>query len=247
MDLSFGNITLASGSIQKNTAIVDIAKGDVVALNNFGDVILATNEYVELNDSTAMNPVGVAIADTKSGELCVYSIGNAVINSDIAHPTQDHRWYLSSNGKVCSYSDLSDGDYVSVVAIPDTSNKRSRLVLDKPVTVKNPCWSTSSDVPVAPTISDVDDDTGSTDSLGSVTVNWIPSSNNTCEPIKQRVYQATNTDSYDLIEEINGNEETSLEVGDLVLDEQYSFKVSAVNYNGEGLLSEAASITPVRE
>lgn len=244
---SFGDITLASGGIQKNKAVVEITKGDVVALDDSGNVVLASNEYVEENATTTNKAVGVAIADTSVGELCVYATRNSVITAGIDHPSQDHRWYLNQGGKVCNYSDVDDGDYVSVIAIPDTSKEKSRLVLDVPVTVKNPCWSTSSDVPAPPTIAAAENDTGSTDSLGSVTVNWIPSSSNTCEPIKQRVYQARGTDSYALIEEIDGNADTSLEVSDLVLDQEYSFKVSAVNYNGEGLQSAASSITPESE
>ena len=250
MDSSFGSITLASGSIQKNKAIVEIAKGDVVALDNVGDVVLATNEYVELNESTAMNPVGIAIADTKSGELCVYAVGNAVINSDISHPTQDHRWYLSSGGKVCSYSDLDDGDYVSVVAIPDTSNKRSRLVIDKPVTVKNPCWSTSSDVPVAPSSGVATDETpeGSIPPESSATLHfsWTPSSGNICDPVKQRVYLSIGTDSPAVVQEFDDNTTSSYTVADKPFGVSYFFSVAAVNYNGEGPRSTDAEVTPIQ-
>ena len=247
---TFGNITLASGGIQKAEATEIISKGDVVALNDVGNAIKASSEYVEQNQTSANKPVGVAIADTLAGEQCVYATRNAVINAAINHPSQDHRWYLSTEGKVCDYSDLDDGDYISVVAIPDTSKERSRLVLDVPVTVKNPCWSTSSDVPNAPTggiASDITpQDSDPPEIFATLQFNWTPSAGSTCSPIKQRVYLAIGTDSPQVVQEFDDNTTSTYTVIGQDFGDTYRFSVAAVNYNGEGERSEDAVVTPIQ-
>lgn len=246
---SFGDITLASGGIQKNKAVVEITKGDVVALDDSGNVVLASNEYVEENATTANKAVGVAIADTSVGELCVYATRNSVITAGINHPNQDHRWYLNQGGKVCNYSDVDDGDYVSVIAIPDTSKEKSRLVLDVPVTVKNPCWSTSSDVPSMPTSGVAADVTPSSDPpelFATLRFDWTPSTGNTCNPIKQRVYMSKGTDSPQVIQEFDDNTTATYTVIGQDFGDTYRFSVAAVNYNGEGERSTDAVVTPIQ-
>ena len=246
---TFGNITLASGGVQKAEATEDITKGDVVALNDVGNAIKASSEYVEGNQTTANKPVGVAIADTLSGELCVYATRNAVINAAIDHSSQDHRWYLSTEGKVCDYSDLDDGDYISVVAIPDTSKERSRLVFDVPVTVKNPCWSTSSDVPIAPTgviAADITPESDPPELFATIRFDWTPSTGNTCNPIKQRLYMAIGTDSPAVVQEFDDNTTATYTVTGQDFGDTYSFSVAAVNYNGESERSVDEVVTPIQ-
>lgn len=246
---TFGNITLASGGIQKAKATIDIVKGDLVALDDVGDVVKASSQYVEQNQTTANRPVGVAIADTLVGELCVYATRNAVISAAINHPSQDHRWYMFTDGKVCDYGDLSEGDYISVVAIPDTSKERSRLVLDAPVTVKNPCWATSSDVPVAPTGGAATDVTPTTDPaalFATLEFTWSPSAGNTCNATKQRIYLAIGTDSPAVVHEFDDNTTAAYTVTDQDFGETYHFSVAAVNYNGEGERSADATVSPVQ-
>lgn len=246
---SFGNITLASGGIQKNKAVVAISKGDVVALDDVGDVIKASSEYVEQNQTSANKPVGVAIADTLSGEFCVYATRNSVVNAAISHLSQDHRWYLSKEGKVCDYSDLDDGDYISVVGIPDTSKEKSRLVLDVPVTVKNPCWATSSDVPVAPAgviAADITPESDPPELFATLRFDWTPSTGNTCNPIKQRVYLAIGTDSPVVVQEFDDNTTSTCTVTGQDFGDIYRFSVAAVNYNGEGERSVTEEVTPIQ-
>jgi hypothetical protein len=247
---TFGNITLASGGIQKNKAVVAISKGDVVALNDSGDVILASNEYVEGNATTAYKAAGIAVADTSVGELCIYATKNAVITAAIDHPDQDHRWYLEKGGKVCNYEDLDDGDYISVVAIPDTSKERSRLVLDSPVTVKNPCWATSADVPTAPingiATDETPQDSDPSELFATLKFIWLPSSGNACGPVKQRVYLSIGTDSPLVVQEFDDNTTATYTVIGQDFGETYRFSVAAVNYNGEGPRSTDAVITPIQ-
>lgn len=219
------SVNLISGNVSQNKVGEDIAVGDVVCIVD-SIIYKADARY-----KSRATPAGIAVMDASVGGLCVYAVRDAVIITSQEFATQDARLYVHTEGEVSFFDSITDGSFLSVVSVPDSSPSKMRLVLESPVSVKNPCWPDNVKVPDAPVVT-------SEQIEQTIILSW-PESTSPCAVQEYRVYEF-NGAAYVL-----AHTTTSItqEIDSLSYGTTYSYKVSAVNYNGESVLSNQVDVS----
>lgn len=218
------SVNLISGNVSQNKVGEDIAVGDVVCIVD-SIIYKADARY-----KSRAAPAGIAVMDASVGGVCVYAVRDAVIVTSEEFATQDSRLYVHTSGEVSFFASITDGSFLSVVGVPDSSPSKMRLVLEAPVSVKNPCWPDDVEVPDAPVVTSeqVED---------SIVLSW-DASTSSCAVQEYRVYEF-NGAAYVLAYTTTS---TTQEIDSLSYGTTYSYKVSAVNYNGESSLSNQVDV-----
>lgn len=226
----FGAMTLYDGGVNRAEAAEDIVIGEVVAFDNTQKAALADS-----SDDLLCRPIGVSLTNTEAGGLCVYATSPATFDSgSLTSADQDDRFYVSNvPGEVCKFDVLPEGSWLSIIAIPNISPDRFKLVVQNPDLKKSPCFNSSQEVPAAPT-----GVTAVSEEPYKVTLNWSEVTA-TCEVENYTVYESVDGANYDAMQDVDG---LTLELDSLGAGTTYFFKVAANNFNGQSELSEAAEI-----
>ena len=126
----FGAMTLYDGGVNRAEAAEDIVIGEVVAFDNTQKAVLADS-----SDDLLCRPIGVSLTNTEAGGLCVYATSPATFDSgSLTSADQDDRFYVSNvPGEVCKFDDLPEGAWLSIIAIPNISPDRFKLVVQNPL------------------------------------------------------------------------------------------------------------------
>ncbi len=226
----FGEMTLYDGGVNRAEAAENIIIGQVVAYDETQKAALAN-----ANDDELSRPIGVSLTNTEAGGLCVFATSPAIFDSgSLTSQDQDDRFYVSNvPGEVCKFDDLPDGAWLSIIAIPNISPDRFKLVLQRPDLKKSPCFLSSQDVPEAPSGL-----TAVSDEPYKVTLNWSAVTA-TCEVDNYTVYESVDDANYEAMQDVDG---TTLSIESLGAGTTYFFKVAANNFNGQSALSDEATV-----
>lgn len=228
---SFGAMTLYTGGVNRAEAAVDIVIGQVLAYDPTQKATLA-----DATDKDLARPIGVSLTNTEAGGLCVFATSPAVFDSgNLTSQDQDDRFYVSHvPGEVCKFDALPDEAWLSIIAIPNISPDRFKLVLQNPDLRKSPCFLSSQDVP--PKVAGL---TAESNAPYTVELNWGAVSA-TCSVDDYTIYESFDGAVYQPMETLAGVTKTIESLG---AGTEYFFKVSANNFNGEGELSDPATVT----